>query len=120
MWQTIKPILTYGGTFFVGLLAGGALMQRAIKSAMTKQAEAMMGGMGGMDPQALEALAQQMQAGGNPMGGALDMTSVAPQMSMGMPQAQNNVALPAVKKDYNIAPLNITASQLGTGGRLSV
>lgn len=117
MWQTIKPILTYGATFFGGLVVGGMLMQRAIKNAMTKQAQSM---MGGMDPQALEALARQMQGGPNPMGGNLDMTSMAPQLNTGIPQVQPQTALPAVKKDFNISPMNITASQLGTGGRLSV
>jgi hypothetical protein len=117
--------LKYGGTFLAGLFAGGIMMQRAIQKAMSKNYEQM---MGGMDPNAMQALAQQMQAGGGISpemmqnvagqlgpGGApnLDVMVGAPQGNI----AQQPNAMPRIPVHRApIQPLNLTASQLGGSG----
>lgn len=160
MWQYVKPMLTYGVTFFAGLFAGGMLMQRAIKKSMSKM-------MGGMDPQQMAALTQQM-GGQNPLAGmdpqtmqALNqqlanmdpktleainqqISSMDPQQlnamaaKMGLPPItagnqlnvmspstipvpQNNIPTANMPVNRaNIMPMNLTASQLGTGGSMRI
>ncbi|MEW5821172.1 MAG: hypothetical protein AB1782_13345 [Cyanobacteriota bacterium] len=162
MW---KNVLTYGVTFLAGLIAGGTLMQRAIKKQMSQA-------FGNMDPNMMNALTQQMggmpQAGGaNPLAGKVDpksleainqqianmdpatlnalnqqlagmdpatLNAMAQQMGIPIPPGQNlnvvssptnnipitqQTSFPVVNRTA-IKPLNLTASQLGTGGNLRV
>lgn len=109
MWQTIKPALTYGATFLAGLMAGGFLMQKAFKKAMMQNYQNV---MGNMDPQTLNALAQQMQGGaGIPQGMNVGM----PQVPVQAPMANNF----SVQRGP-IVPLNLTAGQLRSGGGMRV
>lgn len=115
MWQTIKPALTYGLTFFGGLVLGAVFMQKALKKALMQSTA-------GIDPNILNSITQQLQTaaatGSTPLGANLDVLSTT----------NNAVPLPApppyaVKRDVAIQPLNITAAQLAqmkSGGNMIV
>jgi hypothetical protein len=123
--------LKYGGVFLGGLMAGGMIMKKAIENAMKKNYDSL---MGQMDPNAMQAMMQQLQGGG-----ALQGTGYAPQagnmngfdVTLGQPgvmpgnvhapQVQNSMAMPKVQVNRSpIQPLNLTAGQLTGGGGLRV